>query len=126
MCICIKTLKNAFVILISIAFLFSCASDNLQDIALPSDCDTTNVTYQHTVAPMMNTHCNDCHSGAGANGGWITDTYSGLTILVQNGKLWGAVNHEPGYLPMPEGLPKLSGCDLNRIKKWIDSGAPNN
>ncbi len=121
-----KMLKKAFIVLILMAFLFSCASDNLQDIAIPSDCDPTGVTYLLTVAPLMKTSCNDCHSGAGANGGWITDTYAGLQVLVRNGKLWGSVNHEPGYRPMPEGLSKLPGCDLSRIKKWIDAGAPNN
>jgi len=56
----------------------------------------------------------------------ITDTYEGLSTQANNGNLWGAVNWENGYIPMPQGGGKLPACDLAKIKNWINQGAPNN
>jgi hypothetical protein len=46
--------------------------------------------------------------------------------VAQNGKLYGAVNHSPGYSPMPKGGTKLSACNISKIKAWIDGGSLNN
>lgn len=91
-----------------------------------ANCDTSGVmTYSQSVAPVMVANCNTCHSGANPEGGVITSNYDGLSVVANNGKLWAAVNHE-GSLPMPQGGDKLPVCDLTKIKKWIDAGAPDN
>jgi hypothetical protein len=46
-------------------------------------------------------------------------------VVVDNGRFWGAINHEDGYSPMPQNLPKLNDCDLKKIRTWIDEGALN-
>jgi len=89
-------------------------------------CDTTNVTYSNTITPLMTDHCNVCHSTAVASGGIVTDNFNSLKIIAANGKLWGAVDHQQGYSPMPKSSGKLSDCNLSKIKKWIDAGSPNN
>jgi len=38
----------------------------------------------------------------------------------------GVISHTPGYIPMPQGINKLSDCQVNQFKKWIQAGAPNN
>ena len=89
-------------------------------------CDTAGVmTYSRSMVPVMVANCNVCHSTAVASGNVITDNYDGLSIIAKNGRLWAAVNHN-GALPMPQGSPKLSACDLTKIKKWVDAGSPNN
>jgi hypothetical protein len=52
--------------------------------------------------------------------------YSNVKAKVTDGRLFGAINHSPGYAPMPDGQPKMDQCDINKVKTWIDAGAPNN
>ena len=47
-------------------------------------------------------------------------------IVAQNGKLYGSVNHSPGFAPMPQSGGKLGNCQILTIKKWIDGGILNN
>lgn len=105
-----------------------CYYDNEQDL-YPSGstpCDTTSVTYSLTISPIMATNCNACHSSAIATAGVKTDNYTGLSTIANNGLLWGVVNHDPGFPPMPKNGTKLSNCDLAKINIWIQAGAPNN
>lgn len=91
----------------------------------PSSCDTTNVTYSVTIKNIVTNKCQGCHSGTAASGGIDLSTYAGVKAKVTDGRLWGAVNHMPGFSPMPKGGTKLSDCELTQIKKWIDAGAIN-
>ncbi|MFN2440044.1 MAG: hypothetical protein ABR503_12650, partial [Chitinophagaceae bacterium] len=52
--------------------------------------------------------------------------YTSVKTQVNNGKLFGAINHAPGFSPMPQGANKMSQCDINKVKAWVDAGAPNN
>lgn len=104
--------------------LNSCYYDNVEDLyPIPPACDTLNITYSGTVAPIMENNCNSCHGSTDPSGGIITDTYAGVKVSVDDGSFWGAINHESGYSPMPQGGNKLSDCDLKKIGIWIDSGA---
>jgi hypothetical protein len=38
----------------------------------------------------------------------------------------GSVTHADGYVPMPQGGSKLSACEIDMIRIWIDASAPNN
>jgi len=112
-------------------FLFlipSCYYDNVEDL-YPFEayaCDTTNITYSQTIAPIMADNCNVCHSGANPQKNVITDNYPDLSIIAKNGQLWKSVNHDPGFVPMPYQENKLSDCNLSKINIWINSGSPNN
>jgi hypothetical protein len=46
--------------------------------------------------------------------------------VADNGKLVGAITHAAGFLPMPQSAPKLSDCNINKIKDWVNRGALNN
>lgn len=89
-------------------------------------CDTTNVTYSATISAIMSSNCNACHSGSAPQANIKTDNYTDLKDIADNKKLWGAVNHLSGYSPMPKDRPKLSDCDLDKIRIWIYEGALNN
>jgi hypothetical protein len=109
-------------------FLSACYYDNVEDLypAGSQSCDTTNVTYSQTIAPIAAQYCNSCHSGTTPPAGIKTDTYTDLNAIAVNGKLWGVVNHDQGYIPMPYQSAKLSECNLLKIRKWIDAGSPDN
>lgn len=84
------------------------------------------VSYAQKVVPILQGYCYSCHSGSFPSGNILMGTYAADKAIAQNGKLYGTVNHSSGYVPMPEGAAKLSNCQIAVIKKWIDSGVPNN
>lgn len=87
-------------------------------------CDTSNVTYSKTITTILTTNCTGCH---GVSGGVTLTNYSGVKTVVDNGKLWNAINHLSGVTKaMPNSSTKLSSCNLRQIKIWIDAGAPQN
>lgn len=89
-------------------------------------CDTTTVTYSSSVVPVLTSNCNSCHGGSSPSAGINLSTYAGVKTQVDNGKLWGSVSHASGFSAMPKNTAKMSTCNLAKIKKWIDAGAPNN
>jgi len=121
-----RVLNYLLVMSIMVLGFTGCYYDNEEELYPQApECDTLNVTYSATIALIMETNCNDCHGGASPNANVRTDTYDGLKIIADDGKLWGAVNHEIGYSPMPKDRPKMNDCDLKKIGIWLDNGALN-
>lgn len=89
-------------------------------------CDTTNVTYSGFVAPLLTTYCVGCHSGGAPSGNILLNSHAGVQTVALNGRLAGAITWANGYQPMPRGSGKLSECNINKIKAWINNGALNN
>jgi len=105
--------------------LSGCYYDNEEDLYLGSStCDTANVTYSASVAPVFAGYCNSCHSGSAPSGGIKTDSYTSVTDNIT--RIRGAINHESGYLAMPQNGGSLSGCDLTKIDIWIRMGMLDN
>lgn len=90
-------------------------------------CSSADVRYSTTVANILTEFsCRNCHNNFTTPRGVNLDSYAGVKAEVINGRLYGAINHDPGFSPMPQGSPKLSDCNIKKIKAWIDAGAPNN
>ncbi|MCP2044407.1 hypothetical protein [Pontibacter sp. HSC-36F09] len=107
----------------------ACADDNEEDLMpqqSPQQCDTNTVTFSGSVAPILATNCYACHAVNIAEGGVVLSSYSGVKAKVDQGRLIGAITHAPGFVPMPQGAAKLSACDIEKIKKWVNDGALNN
>lgn len=121
-------MKKIIFAIIVIFSLNSCYYDNREDLLGSTTCDTTNVKYASTIAPLLNNaNCNDCHAApaiAGAN--IILDNYTDLKKSVDNGSLYGSIAHEGSYSKMPKDSEKLDSCTIAKIKAWIDAGALNN
>ena len=106
--------------------LAGCYYDSVEEL-YGTNCDTSNVTYSTTIKGLLNTYtCLTCHIGSNPSGGFALDTYTGVKTKVNDGTFWGAINHLPGFSPMPQGYIKMSDCDIKKVKTWIDAGAPNN
>jgi len=91
-------------------------------IVANSNCDTLAVTYKD-VQPVIEKNCYKCHSGNnGPDELFNLDSYDNLKEKGSSGKLFGAVNHLPGFMKMPRKSPKLTGCDLDLINAWINQG----
>ena len=97
-----------------------------QDLSCNTLCHSTRFTYSGSIRQIISNKCQGCHQGTAASAGVDLSSYAGVKAKVTDGKLWGAVNHLPGFSPMPKNGSKLSECELAQIRKWIDAGALNN
>ncbi|RTL57274.1 MAG: hypothetical protein EKK37_14590 [Sphingobacteriales bacterium] len=100
--------------------------EGAKNTACASNCDPNLFTYSGFVQPLLQNNCVGCHSGSSASGGLNLTLYSTVKTLATNGRLYGAITHASGYIPMPNASSKLSDCEITQIKKWIDAGAPQN
>jgi hypothetical protein len=56
--------------------------------------------------------------------GFNYETAVGLQNANRAGKLIPAIERT-GPFPMPKDRPKISDCDIARVKQWVRRGAPN-
>lgn len=128
----IKPGKTAFItaFVISSGILLNSLNScyyNKSDLLYPlTACDTAAVKYSTSILPILSSSCIGCHGGATPVAGISFDSYAGVKQQIDNGRLWGAVSHSPGYSPMPKNSNKLNNCSLAKIRIWIAAGAPNN
>jgi len=92
----------------------------------PQQCDTVNMKYSTDILPILTSNCYSCHGNGNITEGINLDGYTNVKSYVNNGYLIGAVTHAGGFTPMPYNAPKLSNCEINKIKAWVNSGAPDN
>ncbi len=118
-------LKGVFAMILGFIVLFTACSSDSEDEIEP-DCDLSNVTYTGTIAPIMQAHCNGCHSGSVPSAGIVTADYQSLQAIALDGRLLGTINHEVGFSPMPKGQPQLDECLREQIALWVNEGAPEN
>ena len=129
-------MKSAIIIFFGfgLIFLTSCYKDKFKalhpDVSPVSNvCDTAAViSYSAQIVPIMNTNCNqNCHNPSASSGSRDLTSYAGVSSGANNGALYGTVTWDPSYgNDMPKDGNKLSICDITKIKKWADAGAPNN
>ncbi len=94
--------------------------------ASATNCVTTNISFKSTVQPILKTNCVGCHSGTKPSGNIDLTTYTQVQKYAVNGKLYGSIAHQTGFIPMPSATSTLSTCEVSQIKSWINSGSINN
>lgn len=87
-------------------------------------CDTSNVLYRNQVSSILNQACVGCHHLSNPSGNVDLSTYAGSKAAALSGRLIGAIEHKPGYIPMPQGGGKISDCHIATLKKWVNLGLP--
>ena len=108
------------------SLITSCYYDSEEELYNCS-VDAASTKYATTLAPIFTSYgCVSCHNNGGPSGGVALENYAGVKAAVTSGRLYGAINHEPGFAPMPQGGSKMNACDIRKVKAWIDAGAPNN
>jgi Planctomycete cytochrome C len=120
---CVSTATCLIAIIISFP---GCYYDKEEILFPQTACDVSNVTFSRSVVPILSANCYSCHGGNTPSGGIQLDTYTGVKLQADNGKLFGSISHAAGFSPMPKNAGSLSSCNITQIKKWVDAGAPNN
>jgi len=120
-------MKKVYLSILTIAticFLNSCYYDNFKELhpegALNNNgCDTTAViSYSAQIVPILSSACLGCHNPGNGD----LSNHSSVQAYAISDVLYNRVN--TGNMPL--GGPKLSDCDIAKIKKWVDAGALNN
>ncbi len=124
-------MTNRFAFLISFAILialYGCEHDPIEPDPDddPVTCDTVDVSFTADIAPFFNPKCLSCHAGAFPSGGIDMSDHAGVMVQVNNGRLLGAVRHEQGFSPMPQGQAKLNNCEIALLESWVTQGALDN
>lgn len=107
-------------------FFSSCYYDNEETLYPPTECVTADMSYQTDIVPIISNNCYVCHSAISNTGNVTLEGYTELKKYVDSGQLMGAINHDPGYSPMPDNAPKLGDCNIAKIESWIAAGAQDN
>ncbi|MCB0643522.1 MAG: hypothetical protein KDC44_17870 [Phaeodactylibacter sp.] len=121
-------LRNLFFLTLSLAFLTGCYYDNKEDLyqyIQQVDCTATAATFATDVDPILATYCQLCHSNSRQDGNVNLEGYQNVKPYVENGKLYGTMNHDAGFLIMPTSGVKVSFCELEKVRLWIANGALN-
>lgn len=93
-----------------------------RDCSNDSPCNTSNVTYSNTIAPMMEKWCTGCHGANQPSAGINLTDRATVVSQASQGFLLGTVSHASGFVPMPPSGPKMDDCSIAQIKAWIDTG----
>lgn len=120
------TLLLAVGLVIVLVSATGCYYDKEEKLYPQTVCDTATITYSSSVVPILLSNCTVCHGGNTPSAGIKLDTYAGVKVQADNGRLWGAVSQATSFSPMPKNGAKLNTCNLTKIKKWLDAGALNN
>ena len=103
-----------------------CYYDVEEEIYPTTDCTTMNMSYQNDILPILSDKCYECHSAALNFGNITLEGHNNLVQYIASGQLLGAINHDPGYSPMPKTGGMLLQCNIEKIESWIVDGAPDN
>jgi hypothetical protein len=110
-------------------FTASCYYDNEEALypQLSSSCDTSNVTFSGTIAPILANNCLSCHSNAmAASAGNNIRLENYADVQSSKTAISGSINHTGSYSPMPKNGAKLKACSITQFDIWVKNGALNN
>jgi len=115
-------------VLYTVIFLTSCVWDNEEEFYQGSgNCNTIQVSFSDDIVPILANNCYSCHSNLNApdfTNGFALEDYNDVAANAQ--RVAGAVNHQEGFLPMPQGGSKLDPCSISLIEAWVNAGTPDN
>ncbi|NND77748.1 MAG: hypothetical protein HKN39_06160 [Flavobacteriales bacterium] len=91
-----------------------------------NSCDTTEVTYNGTILPLIELKCQGCHSGGEPEADLSLISYDDISTIALNGNLMWSVTGTNGATLMPLGGNLLPQCERDQLEIWINDGAPEN
>jgi hypothetical protein len=116
------------------SFLFitltRCKYDKEDQVYPQTTCDTTNITLSGEINNILSANCFRCHSSTNAatlGGSYNLQDYNTIHAAATDGRLLSSITQDNKLAPpMPEDGGKLSDCEINKFRAWINDGAPDN
>lgn len=102
----------------------SCYKDSKEALFPIAQCDTANITWNKDIKPFVSNTCaiSGCHDAATASGGYALNDYAGVKLCVDYMRF--LIVMEQGT--MPKNSSKLDPCTINKVRRWINTGALEN
>ena len=103
---------------------WSCKHEKVKNPVMTSvPCEVQDtLTYQGQIAPILSQNCFPCHVYPGS-GGINMDNFTDVKAVALSGMLVQSIIHDTTYVIMPPPPQKLlDSCDVERIKRWIQTG----
>lgn len=127
----LKSLLAALLVGISLSGCYYDTEEELYpDNGNSTTCDTTNVLYSSTVEAILDAKCNSsaCHGGTNNPSGIPLDTFPAVKAYLDfdAARFVSSIVQDGNASNMPKGDAKMSDCNINSIKAWINKGYPNN
>jgi mono/diheme cytochrome c family protein len=120
-------LKRHLAILFACICISGCYYDVSEELYPAAEsCDTSQVTYTADIQVMLQQNCLSCHAVSANQGGVILEGYAQVKTYADNGRLLGSISHASGFSAMPQGGAQLPACTINKVRAWINHGAPEN
>lgn len=86
-------------------------------------CDTTTISFNRDVMPIIQNNCVSCHQPGAQQSNSPMTNYAQIKAYVQNRQLSNRINGIGGLMP-PSG--KMPLCNIQIIEAWLNIGAPDN
>ena len=104
---------------------FSCKKDKVSTGIVNSDCADT-ISFSATVLPLITQNCSTsgCHDANSGSAGYTLTSHQDISPSAS--QVLGAMRHDAGFAPMPEGAPKLADSLIQYVECWISQGKLNN
>lgn len=87
----------------------------------PLDCGTQTMTYIADIKPILDQHCNKCHSDR-SPGGYNFKTYENTVKAAGDKEFLGSIKWEGHYDHMPAMAAKLDDSTIQKIECWVKNG----
>jgi uncharacterized membrane protein len=123
-----KNFVSVFIILLSstcLVQLQGCYYDNEELLyGATASCDSVQAGFSVDVSPIVSTKCAiaGCHNAATGAGSAVLTNHAEISAKAARIKDRAVVQKS---MP-PSGFPALTDAELNKLRCWIESGAPNN
>ena len=118
--------KKILVAAMSSFFMISCGK---QPEITANNCNVdTNleISFIKEIMPLITKNCLQCHDSQNHSDGLVFEKYEQIVSSAKSGEFYDSVISLNGYAPkMPKG-GKLTDCETNLIKYWIQQGFKNN
>jgi hypothetical protein len=121
-----KAISLIIIVFTTLILMNGCYYDSEEDLFPQDTCDTTNVSFNTQVLPIIQFNCLECH-------GEVTSTQHGTfrfvsydDIKAKADSIVGAISWESPFLRMPDNRPKLDQCKIDMIRAWVNAGAEDN
>lgn len=122
-------MKEVLSAVILICLVSACSSDSEEELYQVSNCDTTLISFQSDILPIMEENCISCHGGVTPSAGLLLENYDQISSSAKNNSSGGMINRierdesDPRLMPMGTKLPT---CQISQIKAWVNQGSLNN